>query len=84
MSVSQGFFLFCYLGMMVTGVDQLRESSGRLWGVFILAIVGFALASVMLVRTIPYDLGAVIPETTVAIAFSEFSIVFGVRLLKIL
>lgn len=80
-TVSVGFYALSLVGLMVLGMDQLRERSERAWGAFILSILGLALAAVWFLSTIPYNLGAAIPEIIGAIAISEFSIVFGTRLL---
>lgn len=79
-SVSIAFFALCALGTFVIGVDQICDRSNRAWGVFLIGIVALGLVSVMLCGTIPH-LGAAIPETIGAFAFSEFSIAFGARLL---
>lgn len=81
--VSVAFYALSLVGLVVLGGDQLRERSERAWGAFILSIVGLALGAVGLGTTIPYDLGAAIPETIGAIVISEFSIVFGARLLAL-
>ncbi len=80
-AVSVGFYALSLVGLVVLGVDQLRERSERAWGAFILSILGLALAAIVLCNTIPYNLGAAIPEIIGAIAILEFSVVFGARLL---
>ncbi|MEA1904667.1 MAG: DUF998 domain-containing protein [Candidatus Hadarchaeota archaeon] len=79
--VSVSFYALSLVGLVVLGVDQLRERSERAWGAFILSIVGLALAAIGFCNTIPYELGAAIPEIIGAIAILEFSVVFGARLL---
>lgn len=82
-AVSVTFYALCLVGLVVLGFDQLRERSDRAWGAFILSTVGLALAAIGLCTTIPYELGAAIPEIIGAIAILEFSIVFGARLLDL-
>lgn len=80
-TVSVAFYVLSLVGLVVLGADQLREHSDRAWGAFILSITGLALAAIGFCNTIPYDLGAAIPEIIGAIAILEFSVVFGARLL---
>jgi hypothetical membrane protein len=80
-TVSVAFYALSLVGLVVLGVDQLRERSERAWGAFILSILGLAMAAIGFCNTIPYDLGAAIPEIIGAIAILEFSVVFGARLL---
>ena len=80
-TVSWAFFLLAAIGIIIIGIDQLWNSRSRPWGVFCLSIVFLAITSVILIDTIPYDLGAAIPEAIGAISISEFSISFGGRLL---
>lgn len=83
-SVSIAFYSLCAIGMLIVGVDQLRVKSDRIWGVFTLSVVFLAIGSLILIRTIPYELGAAIPEVIGAIAISEFSISYGARSLNII
>lgn len=80
MEVSIGFFLLSAIGIIVTGIDQLLERSTRSWGVFSLSIALLGISSLILLYTIPYDLGAAIPELIGSITISEFIVVFGGRL----
>ncbi len=82
-TVSLAFFGLCTLGTFIVGIDQLLAPSSRPWGVFLMGVIALGLVSVILDGTIPH-LGAAIPETIGAFAFSEFSIVFGLRLLDLL
>lgn len=81
--VSIAFYALTTLALTIIGVDQLRGSSDRVWGIFVLSIIALALASIALINTIPRNLGAAIPEVIGALVISEFSIIFGIRLLKI-
>lgn len=83
-SVSTAFYSLCAIGMLIVGVDQLRVKSDRIWGVFTLSVVFLAIGSLILIRTIPCELGAAIPEVIGAIAISEFSISHGARSLNII
>jgi len=82
-TVSMLFFTLSTFGILIVGLDQLIGASTRIWGVLLIALIALGLVSVILVGKIPH-LGAAIPETIGAFAFSEFSIIFGLRLLKIL
>lgn len=78
--VSYGFFILCTVGLVVLGIDQLFASSW-IWGAYVLSLVASGLSSLLLVNTIPYPLGAAIPEVIGVVAFGQFSIVYGIRLL---
>lgn len=80
-SVSIGFYGLSAFGMSLIGIDQVRRGPTRPWGILLLSILFLAIASIGLISTIPYELGAAIPEVIGAIAISEFSIAFGARLL---
>ena len=82
-TVSMAFFTLSTFGILILALDQLLKSSTRLWGVLLMALIFLGVISAVLVGKIPH-LGAAIPETIGAVAFSEFSIVFGLRLLKLL
>lgn len=79
--VSGAFFGFCAFGMLVIGLNLLRKPEERTWGVFMLAVLILGGAILWLGSTISYPLGAAIPETIGAVIFSQFSIVFGLRLI---
>jgi|Deesub1362A_J573_1020465.scaffolds.fasta_scaffold00018_213 hypothetical membrane protein len=81
--VSIAFYLLSLIGMILMGADLLRVRSERVWGLFVLSIVILALTAITLLTTIPYPLGVAIPEIIGAIAFCEFSIGFGARLIEI-
>lgn len=83
-SVSIAFYSLCAIGMLIIGIDQLRVKSDRVWGVFTLSVLFLAIGTLILIRTIPYTLGAAIPESIGAIAISEFSISFGARFLGLI
>lgn len=80
--VSVAFFSLGALGLTVLGIDELKGRRWA-WSAFLLSIVTSGLTSFLLLTTIPYDLGAAIPEMIGAITFSEFSIVYGIRLLTL-
>lgn len=80
-TVSMAFFTLCTMGLVVIGCDQVHATEEG-WGAFTLSLVISGLSSLGLINTIPYELGAAIPEAIGAIAFSLFSIVFGLRLTK--
>ena len=80
-SVSIDFYMLGFIGMVTLGIDQLRGRSERVWGWFILSTLILAISAILLLTTIPYNFGAAIPETIGAIAFSEFSIGLGGRLI---
>ena len=82
-TVSMLFFLLSTIGILLLGIDQLLDRKTRPWGVLLISLIALGLTSVLLVGTIEH-LGAAIPETIAAFAFSEFSIVFGLRLLGLL
>jgi hypothetical membrane protein len=82
-TVSEAFYGLGLLAFITLGIDQLREREGRVWGALIMSVMVVALVSVSLLTTIPYKLGAAIPELIGAVAFSEFSIIFGAKLLKL-
>ncbi len=82
-TVSMAFFTLSTFGILILALDQLLKQSSRPWGVLLLAVISLGLVSVILVGKIQH-LGAAIPETIGALGFSEFSIIFGLRLLKIL
>ncbi len=82
--VSVIFYTLCTLGMIIIGTGKILRKSERIWGIFTLSIVILGLISVVLLTTIPYDLGAAIPEIIGAIVFAEFSIIFGARLAEII
>lgn len=77
--VSVTFFSLGALGVTILGIDQLigREWA---WSAFLLSIVASGLTSFLLLTTIP-ELGAAISEMIGMITFSEFSIVYGFRML---
>lgn len=77
--VSIGFFSLSTLGMIIIGIDQVI-SSDWIWGSLILSLVILGLSTVFLITRIPYELGAAIPETIGAIVYSEFSLIYGIRL----
>ncbi len=81
-TVSLAFFGLATLGITIVGVDQLFDENTGPWGAFSMSIVVLGVASVVLIETIPYGLGAAIPEMIGAVAISEFSICFGARLIK--
>ncbi len=81
--VSMLFFLLTTIGILMVGVDQLLKGETVVWGIFLVSLVALGLVSVSLVGTIKH-LGAAVPETIGAFAFSEFTIVFGLRLLRLL
>lgn len=80
-TVSWAFFILCAVGLPIIGVDQLTSSQWA-WGAFVLSLVITGLLAVSLVNTIPYEIGAAIPEAIGALTFSEFSITFGIRLFQ--
>lgn len=96
--VSIGFFALAALGILVEGIDQLRNPSSRSWGVLIVCILILAGASTALTSTIPYDFSQelvhrtsdslsfpiAITEIIGSIVYGEFTIVFGARMLDIL
>ncbi len=82
-AVSMAFFTLSTFGILIVAFDQLLKQPTRPWGVLLLAVISLGLVSATLVGKIPH-LGAAIPETIGAWGFSEFSIIFGLRLLKIL
>lgn len=79
--VSYGFFILCTVGLVLLGIDQLFNSTW-IWGVYPLSLVISGLSSLLLVNTIPYPLGAAIPEVIGIVAFSQFSIIYGIRLFR--
>lgn len=82
-TVSEAFYGLGFLAFLTLGIDQLRERSERVFGALVLSVMVLALVSVVLLMTIPYNLGAAIPEIIGAVAFSEFSIIFGAKLLRL-
>lgn len=96
--VSIGFFALAALGILIEGIDQLRNPSSRPWGVLIICILLLAGASIILTTTIPYDFSQglvhgpsnalsfpiAISETIGSIFYGEFTIVFGARMLDVL
>lgn len=96
--VSLGFFGLAALGILIVGIDQLRDQASRPWGIMILCLLILAGASIALTSTIPYDFlqGLVhkpsvnfgfpiaISETIGSIVYGEFTIVFGARMLGLL
>ncbi len=82
-TVSMAFFTLSTFGILILALDQLLKTATRAWGILLLALIALGLVSATLVGKVPH-LGAAIPETIGAFAFSEFSIIFGLRLLKLL
>lgn len=81
--VSLSFFVCGALAYGILGFDFLFERSERVFGVLMLSIIGLSVLVYLLLMTIPME-GVAIHEAVYAIAFSEFSIIFGARLLKLL
>lgn len=82
--VSVIFYALCTIGMILIGFGKILRKSERIWGIFVLSIVLLGLISVSLVATIPYGIGAAIPEIIGALVFGEFTIIFGARLAEII
>lgn len=74
-------FLLATLAIILIGIDQALAKQTRPWGIFALSIVVLGIISFILVHEIPYNLGAAIPEIIGASVFSEFSIIYGARLI---
>lgn len=83
-TVSVAFYGLSAIAVLTIGIDQLRDKSEREWGIYLLSVIGLALVGLVLITTIPYKLGAAIPEVIGAVVISEFSMVFGARLLGII
>ncbi len=80
--VSVLFFVLSAIGLLMIGVDQLWGLAEPIWGVFILSALGLTLLNVaLLYYTIPYELGAAIPEFVGTIPIMLFTLVWGTRLL---
>jgi hypothetical membrane protein len=78
--VSLLFFGLTATGLVMFSIDQLWDLTEPVWGSIVLSSVILSGISVWLVYTIPYDLGAAIPEFIGTIPTMHFAIVFGARL----
>ncbi len=78
--VSVLFFITSLSGITAFGVDQIWDLVEPVWGTFILSSVVLSIATVGLVTTIPYEIGAAIPEFIGTIPIMQFTLVFGARM----
>lgn len=78
--VSVLFFVTSLSGITAFGVDQIWDLVEPVWGTFILSSVVLSIAMVGLITTIPYEIGAAIPEFIGTIPIMQFVLVFSARM----
>ncbi|MFW6040600.1 MAG: DUF998 domain-containing protein [Thermoplasmatota archaeon] len=78
--VSILFFGLTAAGLLIFGIDQMWDFNEPVWGILVLTSIILPGIAVYLVYTIPYDLGAAIPEFIGSIPAVQFSLVFGAGL----
>ncbi len=70
-----------FFGIVFVAIDQFLEEATRVWSVFIFSTLILTVSSVFLVFLVPYNLEPAIPETLGILFLSNFSFVFGMRIL---